>query len=456
MPKLTGTDLLATSAKDFRNEYGFGATGDAEKTMVKIWGHRERAAERDPGKTENRYAEWTSNYAAAKQADANLDTVLQEYRKEKIKEWNVKHGWTDGARVAHHFWRRGNSTLAAAVQSEISSVYNVDIHPASRWGRGIVMDHAGGCVIGETSVIGDNVYFMHDVSGTRTPQTRGPRAHTAHSHAASPTRPHGIRRCTAARVARQVTLGATGKDGDGDRHPKLGARVLVGAGASVLGNIRVGDRAKIGCGSVVLKPIPPDEPSEAQAARLGLDLARTVRFRVGFFNESLSALLREEPALRLSVLRMDGDTYASTMETLELMYDRVSPGGFVIADDYLDWEGCRAAVHEFRAARNISEPIVLTPHSPEPQGPHLPGAPPEILRSVYWRKGGAGAPLPDCVGAPAGALRITGSYNPGRLRCVSEVGRPLRAPAGLALSKAATTHPIRPTSARELLHMCEP
>ena len=70
--------------------------------------------------------------------------------------------------------------------------------------------------------------------------------------------------------------------------------------------------------------------------------------------------------------------------------------------------------------------------------------------------GGAGAPLPDCVGAPAGALRINGSYNPGRLRCVSEVGRPLRAPAGLALSKAATTHPIRPTSARELLHMCEP
>ena len=55
-----------------------------------------------------------------------------------------------------------------------------------------------------------------------------------------------------------MTLGATGKDGDGDRHPKLGARVLVGAGASVLGNIRVGDRAKIGCGSVVLKPIPPD------------------------------------------------------------------------------------------------------------------------------------------------------------------------------------------------------
>ena len=100
MPKLTGTDLLATSAKDFRNEYGFGATGDAEKTMVKIWGHRERAAERDPGKTENRYAEWTSNYAAAKQADANLDTVLQEYRKEKIKEWNVKHGWTDGVKPA--------------------------------------------------------------------------------------------------------------------------------------------------------------------------------------------------------------------------------------------------------------------------------------------------------------------------------------------------------------------
>ena len=99
-PKEPANDLLATSAQDFRNQYGFTVTGDGELNMAKLWGHRERAAERNPGKTENSYAEWKSNYAAAKQADANLDTVLEEYRKEKIKEWNVKHGWTDGVKPA--------------------------------------------------------------------------------------------------------------------------------------------------------------------------------------------------------------------------------------------------------------------------------------------------------------------------------------------------------------------
>ena len=99
-PKEPANDWLATSKLEFQNQYGFTVTGDGESNMAKIWGHRERAAERNPGKTANNYAEWTSNYAAAKQADANLDTALEEYRKEKIKEWNVKHGWTDGVKPA--------------------------------------------------------------------------------------------------------------------------------------------------------------------------------------------------------------------------------------------------------------------------------------------------------------------------------------------------------------------
>ena len=99
-PKKLPNDLLATSGQEFTNEYGFNPTGDGVTNMAKIWGHRERAAERNPGKTANNYAEWKSNYAAAKQADANLDTVLQEYRKEKIKEWNIGHGWTDGVTPA--------------------------------------------------------------------------------------------------------------------------------------------------------------------------------------------------------------------------------------------------------------------------------------------------------------------------------------------------------------------
>ena len=99
-PKKLPNDLLATSGQEFTNEYGFNPTGDGVTNMAKIWGHRERAAERNPGKTTNHYAEWNANYLAAKQADANLDTVLQEYRKEKIKEWNIKHGWTDGVKPA--------------------------------------------------------------------------------------------------------------------------------------------------------------------------------------------------------------------------------------------------------------------------------------------------------------------------------------------------------------------
>ena len=118
-------------------------------------------------------------------------------------------------RVAHWLWQRGRESLALFFQNRMSCVYGVDIHPAARLGKGIMLDHATGLVIGETAVVGDNVSILQS-----------------------------------------VTLGGTGKD-EGDRHPKIGNGVLISAGAKILGNIRVGDGAKVGAGSVVLDEVPP-------------------------------------------------------------------------------------------------------------------------------------------------------------------------------------------------------
>ncbi len=118
-------------------------------------------------------------------------------------------------RVAHHFWVTGREYLALHLQSRISEVFTVDIHPGAIIGRGIMMDHASGIVIGETTVIDDDVSLLH-----------------------------------------AVTLGGSGKE-TGDRHPKIGRGVMIGAGAKVLGNIRVCDGSQIGAGSVVLSDVPP-------------------------------------------------------------------------------------------------------------------------------------------------------------------------------------------------------
>ncbi len=118
-------------------------------------------------------------------------------------------------RIAHHFWVSERHALALWLLSRISEVFAVDIHPGARIGRGIMFDHATSVVIGETAVIEDDFSMLHE-----------------------------------------VTLGGTGKVG-GDRHPKIGRGVLIGAGAEVLGNIRVGEGAKIGAGSVVLEDVPP-------------------------------------------------------------------------------------------------------------------------------------------------------------------------------------------------------
>ncbi|NRB37118.1 MAG: serine O-acetyltransferase [Pseudomonadales bacterium] len=118
-------------------------------------------------------------------------------------------------RIAHWLWTNGRESLALYFQHRISMVYGVDIHPAAKLGHGIMLDHATGVVIGETAVVGNNVSIMQS-----------------------------------------VTLGGTGKE-HGDRHPKVGDGVLISCGAKVLGNIQIGEGAKVGAGSVVLQDVPP-------------------------------------------------------------------------------------------------------------------------------------------------------------------------------------------------------
>jgi serine O-acetyltransferase len=118
-------------------------------------------------------------------------------------------------RFAHELWRQGRHDFALYLQSQSSRIFTVDIHPAARLGKGLMLDHATGFVVGETAAVGDNCSFLHG-----------------------------------------VTLGGSGKE-SGDRHPKIGACVLIGAGAKVLGNIHVGNCSRIAAGSVVLADVPP-------------------------------------------------------------------------------------------------------------------------------------------------------------------------------------------------------
>ena len=119
-------------------------------------------------------------------------------------------------RLAHSLWNKDRRDFALYLQSRSSEVFQTDINPAARLGKGLFFDHATGIVIGQTSVVDDDVSILQD-----------------------------------------VTLGGTGKE-RGDRHPKIRQGVLIGAGAKVLGNIEVGRCARIAAGSVVLKPVPPN------------------------------------------------------------------------------------------------------------------------------------------------------------------------------------------------------
>jgi serine O-acetyltransferase len=117
-------------------------------------------------------------------------------------------------RLAHWLLRKGRKDFAFYLQSRSSAVFQCDINPAARIGRGIFLDHATGLVVGETAVIEDDVSILHD-----------------------------------------VTLGGTGKEHE-DRHPKIRHGVMIGAGAKILGNIEIGQCARIAAGSVVIKPVP--------------------------------------------------------------------------------------------------------------------------------------------------------------------------------------------------------
>ncbi|KAL5574908.1 hypothetical protein UlMin_016607 [Ulmus minor] len=128
-------------------------------------------------------------------------------------------------RVAHKYWSQGRNAIAVLIQSRVSEVFGVDIHPGAKIGSGLLIDHATGVVIGETAVIGDNVSILHN-----------------------------------------VTLGGKGRV-SGDRHPKIGGGVFIGAGTQILGSIRIGQGAKIGAGSVVLKEVLPNTTAVGNPAR---------------------------------------------------------------------------------------------------------------------------------------------------------------------------------------------
>jgi serine O-acetyltransferase len=165
--------------------------------------------------------------AAVVDRDPAMDTYLEVVLYSKGFASLVCH------RAAHRLWvppqqrqhelqqqgqgeNRANKKFTALfLQSQASALFGVDLHPLAKIGSGILLDHGTGIVVGETATIGDGCTILHG-----------------------------------------VTLGGTGKD-HGDRHPKVGKHVLIGAGSSILGNISIGDSAKIGAGSVVLRSIPP-------------------------------------------------------------------------------------------------------------------------------------------------------------------------------------------------------
>ena len=118
-------------------------------------------------------------------------------------------------RIANNMWQNDRKDIAYYMQSRISEVFGIDIHPGAIIGQGLMIDHAHSIVIGETAIVGNNVSMLHS-----------------------------------------VTLGGTGKEKE-DRHPKIEDGVLVGAGAKVLGNIKVGYCSRIAAGSVVLDSVPP-------------------------------------------------------------------------------------------------------------------------------------------------------------------------------------------------------
>lgn len=129
-------------------------------------------------------------------------------------------------RIAHWLWRNRRRSFAYWLQARVVHRFSIDIHPAAVIGKRVMLDHGTGIVIGETALVEDDVSMLHN-----------------------------------------VTLGGTGKEA-GDRHPKIRRGVLIGAGAKVLGNIEIGEGARIAAGSIVLKPVPPRTTAVGVPARI--------------------------------------------------------------------------------------------------------------------------------------------------------------------------------------------
>lgn len=173
-------------------------------------------------------------YAAEPQiiASAACDINAVRTRDPAVDKWSTPLLYLKGYhalqsyRVTHYLWKQGRTALAIYLQNEISVAFDVDIHPAARIGCGIMLDHATGIVVGETSVIENDVSILQG-----------------------------------------VTLGGTGKE-HGDRHPKIREGVMIGAGAKILGNIEIGRYSKIGANSVVLQAVPEYATAAGVPARI--------------------------------------------------------------------------------------------------------------------------------------------------------------------------------------------
>lgn len=165
-------------------------------------------------------------------ASAACDIRAVKQRDPAVELWSTPLLYLKGFhalqsyRITHYLWKQQRKALAIYLQNQISVAFDVDIHPAAQIGCGIMFDHATGIVIGETSVIENDVSILQG-----------------------------------------VTLGGTGKE-CGDRHPKVREGVMIGAGAKILGNIEVGRYAKIGANSVVLQAIPEYCTAAGVPARL--------------------------------------------------------------------------------------------------------------------------------------------------------------------------------------------
>lgn len=121
-----------------------------------------------------------------------------------------------GYRISHRLYKKKHYFLARWYSQRTARKTGIEIHPGAEIGKGLFIDHGHGVIIGETSIVGDNVTLYQG-----------------------------------------VTLGGTGKE-KGKRHPTIGDNVMISAGAKVLGSFTVGENSKIGAGSVVLSPVPPD------------------------------------------------------------------------------------------------------------------------------------------------------------------------------------------------------